>query len=58
MLRPDKIFFDEFFSFTTSLGSLMYLGEENISEIDNSRFIVTSFTEAYSSPEYIEAVKN
>jgi len=56
-IKPDNIFIDDIWSYylfiTSDVGSLLYLGEDN-----DSKFIVTCYTEKYASDEHIEAVKN
>jgi hypothetical protein len=43
---------------TTDVGSLIYLGDPENNERENSKFIVTCYTEKYASAGHIEAVKN
>ena len=59
-IKPENIFFYDSFSFylTSDLGSLMHLGEPNVSELEPRLYLVTQYTEEYASPQYIEAVKN
>ncbi len=56
-IKPDNIFYRDYYYkdiyVTSDVGSILYLGEKN-----EEKFIVTSYTENYSSYEHIEAVKN
>ena len=40
-IKPDNIFSDNFFLMTTDIGSLLYLGERNETEYEDSLFIAT-----------------
>jgi serine/threonine protein kinase len=45
-IKPDNIFFDDkSYNMTTDVGSLLYLGERNENEEEDSLFIATSYTE-------------
>ena len=57
-IKPDNIFFNDFYGaafMTSDVGSLLFLGETTN---ENDLFMVTSYTEYFASPGFIEAVKN
>ena len=61
-IKPENIFICDRFkkaypmSCTSDIGSVLYLGKAN--EKEETKFIVTCYTEKYASKEHIEAVKN
>ncbi len=61
-IKPENIFICDIFKkfepikCTSDIGSVLYLGEAN--ETEDTKFIVTCYTENYASKEHIEAVKN
>ena len=55
-IKPDNVFIFDYLNhlcMTSDVGSLLYLGEVN-----DNKFIVTSYTEKFASVEHINAVKN